>query len=197
MSGSTTTTEPIPIPIIPIPTLAYSLAPTLTHSPGLILARALGILPADLRLLAVNVCDDRDYFLSVIGTICSEFDQRYDTNTRIEDQDMRDWLAVVAVALAILALTDEERRLQLERTRDGIDAVDPDLAGIRVIAYTSAGMREDLAIIRQNGFDGHLVKPVAKRLRLASRAARKLSALKSSAGSCTTWRSSARVSWQK
>jgi D-cysteine desulfhydrase len=42
----------------------------------------------DIRLIGVNVCDDRDYFVRAIGRICREFEQRTPLGVTIGDNDI-------------------------------------------------------------------------------------------------------------
>jgi D-cysteine desulfhydrase len=49
---------------------------------GLLLGRR--ILTLDLRVVGVNVCDDREYFQQRIGAICSEFKQRFGLPDKID-----------------------------------------------------------------------------------------------------------------
>mgnify|MGYP001546180531 CR=1 FL=1 len=56
---------------------------------GLVLGKKLtGLAKLDVRLAGINVCDDRDYFVSTISRLCREFDERYGTRAGVEDSDI-------------------------------------------------------------------------------------------------------------
>jgi D-cysteine desulfhydrase len=56
---------------------------------GLVLGRKLTDLANfDVELAGFNVCDDRDYFLDVIGRLCREFDDAYGTSAGIKEADI-------------------------------------------------------------------------------------------------------------
>jgi D-cysteine desulfhydrase len=56
---------------------------------GLILgAKLLGLASRGIRVAGVNVCDDRAYFLDVIGRICSDADQRWQLGANITADDI-------------------------------------------------------------------------------------------------------------
>ena len=56
---------------------------------GLILGAALcGWAGRDIRVVGVNVCDDRDYFVRAIGAICRDFAARHPGAPTIGDQDI-------------------------------------------------------------------------------------------------------------
>jgi D-cysteine desulfhydrase len=56
---------------------------------GLILgAKLLGFAERGIRLAAINVCDDRAYFLDVIGRICAEADARWQLGAGVTEADI-------------------------------------------------------------------------------------------------------------
>ncbi len=56
---------------------------------GLILgAKLLGLAARGIRVAGVNVCDDRDYFLNVIGRICREAEERWQLGTNVTPDDI-------------------------------------------------------------------------------------------------------------
>jgi D-cysteine desulfhydrase len=56
---------------------------------GLLLgARLFGLAASGVRVVGVNVCDDRDYFVRVIGGICADFEARFATGATIAPADI-------------------------------------------------------------------------------------------------------------
>ncbi len=56
---------------------------------GLLLGAAMcGWAGRSIRVVGVNVCDDRDYFVRAIGAICRDFGQRHPGAPTIRDQDI-------------------------------------------------------------------------------------------------------------
>lgn len=56
---------------------------------GLLLGRSLSRLgEMGVRVAGVNVCDNRDYFLRVIESICRDFDKRYTSGVHIDEGDI-------------------------------------------------------------------------------------------------------------
>ncbi|HLU67491.1 MAG TPA: D-cysteine desulfhydrase family protein [Kofleriaceae bacterium] len=56
---------------------------------GLVLGAALlGWASRGIRVAGVNVCDDRDYFVRVIGQICRDFEARFATGAAVGDGDI-------------------------------------------------------------------------------------------------------------
>lgn len=53
---------------------------------GLLLGARL--LDLDLRVTGVNVCDDKDYFVTEIGRICAGFKEDYDADIRVHSSDI-------------------------------------------------------------------------------------------------------------
>lgn len=52
---------------------------------GLVLgAKLLGLAGKGIRIAGINVCDDRDYFVSTIHRICTELDARYGTLAQVD-----------------------------------------------------------------------------------------------------------------
>ena len=51
-------------------------------------ARLFGLVEAGVRVAGVNVCDDRNYFVSTIGRICSDFEHRYHTGIEVSESDI-------------------------------------------------------------------------------------------------------------
>jgi D-cysteine desulfhydrase len=56
---------------------------------GLVLgAKLFRLAERGIRVAGVNVCDDRDYFIDVIGTICSEAESRWQLGANITPDDI-------------------------------------------------------------------------------------------------------------
>lgn len=56
---------------------------------GLVLgAKLLGLHKRGIRVAGINVCDDRDYFLDVIGRICREAEERWQLGTHVRPEDI-------------------------------------------------------------------------------------------------------------
>lgn len=83
---------------------------------GLLLGSRL--IPSNVRLIVVNVCDDRDYFIREIGIICSDFLKSYRLDLEIDpgvDLDIRDGYVGLGYAqsrIEELALLRDVARLE-------------------------------------------------------------------------------------
>jgi D-cysteine desulfhydrase len=57
---------------------------------GLVLgAKLLGLASRGISVAGVNVCDDRAYFIEVIGRICADFDERWQLDARVTPDDIQ------------------------------------------------------------------------------------------------------------
>lgn len=50
--------------------------------------KLLGLADRDIRFAGINVCDDREYFISIMHRICAELDERYGVNTNVSRDDI-------------------------------------------------------------------------------------------------------------
>jgi D-cysteine desulfhydrase len=56
---------------------------------GLVLGwKLLGLQALGIRVAGINVCDDKPYFIDVIGKICGDFEERWQLDARVTPQDI-------------------------------------------------------------------------------------------------------------
>lgn len=73
----------------PVPTsIVYACGSGGTGAGLLLGARLFGLTGKDVRVVGVNVCDDRDYFVRVIGGICADFEARFATGATVAASDI-------------------------------------------------------------------------------------------------------------
>jgi D-cysteine desulfhydrase len=75
-------------PTTPTTTIVYAAGSGGTGAGLIIGARMLGLADRGVRVTGVCVCDDRDYFVSTIHRICTDFDQRFGTGVGVEAADI-------------------------------------------------------------------------------------------------------------
>lgn len=76
-------------PLDPCPTTVVYACGSGGTGAGLLLGASLLAWRArEIRTAAVNVCDDRDYFVRTIGGICRDFEARYHTGAAVADADI-------------------------------------------------------------------------------------------------------------
>jgi D-cysteine desulfhydrase len=79
--------EGIAAPDRPV-TVVYACGSGGTGAGLIVAAKLLGLAERGIRVAGVNVCDDRPYFIDVIGRICAELDEHYHLDARITPADI-------------------------------------------------------------------------------------------------------------
>ncbi len=69
-------------------TVAYACGSGGTGAGLILAAKLLGLAARGIRVAGVNVCDDRAYFLDVIGRICAEVEERWHLGANITQEDI-------------------------------------------------------------------------------------------------------------
>ena len=73
----------------PMPTTIVHACGSGGTAAGLILGAAMeGFAARDIKVAAINVCDDRDYFVRAIGTICRDFCSSYGADFAVGESDI-------------------------------------------------------------------------------------------------------------